>query len=91
MFLEDHKCTDWKCQECNPPPPIHPEHGHPVYDPHFKCWTYPYATRRASPKKEKPPSPPKMVDCATLADYYPEEVKPETAELPTQTIREIQT
>jgi len=44
-FTEDvhEECEDWKCQECNPPPPTHPEYGPPVYDPYFKCWTYPYA------------------------------------------------
>ena len=37
------KCDDWRCQDCNPPPPSHPEYGPPVFDPFFKCWTYPYA------------------------------------------------
>lgn len=88
---EHDECTDWRCQECNPPPPIHPEYGPPVYDPYFKCWTYPYAQN--IPKrvpKEKPPSPakPETHEMEVQADYQPEP-KPPVNEIPTQTVCEI--
>lgn len=88
------ECDNWQCKECNPPPPVHPEYGNPVYDPYFKCWTYPYATRKIeySPRKmEKPPSPPDTHDIGTLADYVPEDEKPETKDGGTNPVMEIQT
>ena len=33
------------------------ELGPPVYDPYFKCWTFPYAKEKKVEKKALPPPP----------------------------------
>ena len=55
-------CEDWRCQTCNPPPETDKDYGPPVFDPYFKCWTFPYARPAKKEKKvvykekEKPPT-----------------------------------
>jgi len=60
------ECKDWKCTDCNPPPPTHPEYGPPVYDPYFKCWTYPYAQNKPKIVVKEQPSPEKKAEVHSI-------------------------
>jgi len=40
------------CNSCNPPPAnVDDDFGPPVFDPYYKCWTFPYA--KPKPKEVK--------------------------------------
>jgi hypothetical protein len=86
------QCADHRCTTCNPPPSDDPELGPPVYDPVFKCWTYPYYKKEEDkesspePKASPAPSPPKkeVHEIEVQVDYVPPE-KPLAIPISTQT------
>jgi len=84
----DHECEDWRCKECNPPPPTHPVNGPPVYDPYFKVWTYPYALNVPKKVLVKPDIPEKEVvemEAMEIQCDISEEEKPERVCIGTET------
>lgn len=93
-------CEDWRCVKCNPPPVTDEDYGPPVYDPYFKCWTFPYAK-----EKERPKTPEKKVEVVVVPrpkpaqrtievqvpDWPEEPTKIQTDEKLVQTIAEVKT
>jgi hypothetical protein len=47
----EHHCNDHRCVKCNPPPVAEEHMGPPVYDPYYRCWTFPYAKIERKPKE----------------------------------------
>lgn len=71
-------CEDWRCQICNPPPKTDEDYGPPVFDPYFKCWTFPYAKPKKKEKKIviKPREKPQTHNMEVQVEYH-EEPSPE--------------